>query len=48
VKLAPKLKQQNIKYMAADAYYSKIKFVIPVVSSGLHLVGKMRVASGLQ
>ncbi len=48
VKLAPKLKQQSIKYMAADAYYSKIKFVTPVVSSGLHLVGKLRVDSDLK
>lgn len=47
VKLAPKLKQQNIEYIAADAYYNKTKFVSSVVSSGLHIVGKLRVDSNL-
>ena len=48
IKLVPTFEQQNIKYLAADAYYSKIKFVSPVVAAGLHLVGKLRVDANLK
>jgi len=48
VKLAPQLLGQGITHMAADAYYSKIKFVSPVVTAGLHLVGKLRVDADLK
>lgn len=37
-----------IKYLAADAYYSKIKFIHPVTSTAIHLVGKLRVDANLQ
>ncbi len=48
VSLAQTLHQQGIRYLAADAYYSKVKFVSPVVDSGLHIVGKLRVDANLQ
>jgi len=48
VKIAPQLLQQGIVHMAADAYYSKIKFVSAVVATGLHLVGKLRIDADLQ
>ena len=47
VRLAPMLLEKNIRHMAADAYYSKVKFIAPVVKSGLHLVGKLRVDADL-
>jgi hypothetical protein len=48
VKIAPQLLKQGIVHMAADAYYSKIKFVSAVCAAGLHLVGKLRVDADLQ
>lgn len=46
--VAPNLHRLDIKYLAADAYYSKVKFVSKVIESGLHLVGKLRVDADLQ
>lgn len=48
VRLVPMLRAQGITHMAADAYYSKVKFVSPVVEAGMHLVGKLRVDADLQ
>ena len=39
---APVLLDQGIKYMAADALYSKYKFIKRVCATGLQLVGKLR------
>ena len=47
VKLAPELHRLNIRYLAADAYYSKVKFVSAVMATGLHVVGKLRVEADL-
>ena len=47
IRLAPMLLEKNIRHIAADAYYSKVKFIAPVVKSGLHLVGKLRVDADL-
>jgi len=46
--LAAKLKEQGVHYLAADAYYSKVKFIDAVCASHLHLVGKLRVDADLQ
>ena len=46
--LASTLKDQGIDYLAADAYYSKKKFVDVVCSRHLNLVGKLRVDASLQ
>jgi len=46
--LAPTLKEQRINYLAADAYYSKKKFIDVVCSSHLSLVGKLRIDASLQ
>tara|TARA_Y100000817_G_C16812786_1_gene525018 strand:+ start:113 stop:1306 length:1194 start_codon:yes stop_codon:yes gene_type:complete len=37
-----KLKELNIKHLAVDSYYSKKKFVLPVMKTGLHLISKLR------
>ncbi|GLS26935.1 hypothetical protein GCM10007877_26540 [Marinibactrum halimedae] len=44
----PRLKKRGIHYLVADAYYSKSKFVSPVVKSGLNVVGKLRIDADLQ
>ena len=48
VSQAPILKHQGIRYVAADAYYSKEPFVSPVLAAGLHVVGKLRVDADLR
>lgn len=48
IDLAPALKTLGIDYLAADAYYSKIKFVDVVNSLGLHIVGKLRIDAHLK
>ncbi|WP_051369188.1 transposase [Psychromonas arctica] len=48
IDVAANLRKLNIKYLAADAYYSKVKFVSKVLETGLHLVGKLRVDADLQ
>ena len=45
--VAANLRKLNIQYLAADAYYSKVKFVSKVLETGLHLVGKLRVDADL-
>jgi hypothetical protein len=42
VQLAPKLRDMGVRYLAADAYYSKIKFVRATCGAGLDMVGKLR------
>ena len=42
------LKQLNITYLAADSYYSKKRFVLPIVEVGFHLVGALRKDAALQ
>ncbi len=46
--LATRLKDQNITYLAADAYYSKVKFIDAVCSSHLEMIGKLRIDANLQ
>jgi hypothetical protein len=41
-KVAPKLTEIGVKYMAADAFFAKIKYVDGIVSLGLHVVSKLR------
>jgi hypothetical protein len=48
VDIAEELKRLNIQYLAADSFYSKFKFVNSVVSTGLHMVGKLRVDANLK
>ncbi|MGI0120477.1 transposase [Zooshikella sp. RANM57] len=48
VEVAPQLQEQDVLYLVGDAYYSKEKFVTPVVKAGLQLVGKLRVDADLQ
>jgi len=40
--VASKLMNLGIKYLAADAFYAKIKYVDGVVDSGLQLISKLR------
>ena len=47
VEMATHLRQLNVTYLAADAYYSKVKFVSQVAEAGLHLIGKLRVDANL-
>jgi len=46
--LAASLKDQNINYLVADAYYSKVKFIDAICSSHLNIVGKWRIDADLQ
>jgi len=46
--VAGQLKAQSIRYLAADAYYSKAKFINAVCSEGLHLIGKLRSDANLR
>lgn len=48
IDVAANLRELNIQYLAADAYYSKVKFVSKVLETGIHLVGKLRVDADLQ
>ena len=48
IDVAANLHALNIQYLAADAYYSKVKFVSKVLETGIHLVGKLRVDAHLQ
>ena len=48
IDVAANLRELNIQYLAADAYYSKVKFVSKVLETDLHLVGKLRVDADLQ
>ena len=48
IDVATNLRELNIQYLAADAYYSKVKFVSKVLETGLHLVGKLRIDANLQ
>ena len=47
VSVAPDLLNRGIKHLVSDAFYTKYKFVTPVVRAGLHIVGKMRVDADL-
>lgn len=42
VQLAPKLRGMGVRYLVADAYYSKINFVRATCGAGLDMVGKLR------
>jgi hypothetical protein len=48
VNIAPKLKEQGIRHLTSDAYYSKIKFVSPVTDAGIDIVGKLRIDANLK
>jgi hypothetical protein len=48
IDIAAHLRDINIRHLAADAYYSKVKFVSKVVKAGIHLIGKLRVDADLQ
>jgi hypothetical protein len=47
VEMAAHLRQLNVSYLAADAHYSKVKFVSQVAEAGLHLIEKLRVDANL-
>ena len=47
-KLAPQLQSMGVRYLAADAYYSKIKFVSTVCDAGLDMIGKLRCDAHMQ
>jgi len=42
VQLAPTLRDAGVRHLAADAYYSKIKFISATCGAGLDIVGKLR------
>ena len=42
VEISPELRRLGITHLACDAWYSKLKFVDPVIGAQLHLVGKLR------
>jgi hypothetical protein len=46
--LAPTLKGLGVRYLAADAYYSKLKFVDAVCGANLELVSKLRCDADMQ
>ena len=48
VSLSPQLQKLGIRHVAADAYYSKVKFVSRVTEAGLDIVGKLRVDAQLK
>ena len=48
VQMAPKLRCMGVRYLVADAYYSKIKFVRATCGAGLDMVGKLRCDSHLR
>lgn len=43
-----RLQDMGVHYVVGDAYYSKYKFVNPVVDTGLHMIGKLRVDADLR
>ena len=45
---APEMKALGIKYLAADSYYSKVKFINAVCAEELDMVGKLRIDADLQ
>jgi hypothetical protein len=45
---APDMKALGIKYLAADSYYSKVKFIDAVCAEELDIVGKLRIDADLQ
>lgn len=46
--VASTLKRLNIRYVAADACYSKTKFVCAVTDAGFHMIGKLRTDANLK
>lgn len=48
VRIAPLLIEHHIHYMAIDSFYTKYKFVTPVVDTGINLVGKLRSDANLR
>jgi len=48
VSKASSLSKLGVKYIAADAYYSKVKFVSAVTQAGFELVGKLRVDANMK
>ncbi|ASJ76784.1 hypothetical protein [Granulosicoccus antarcticus] len=48
VSKATALKELGVKHIAADAYYSKTKFVSAVTKAGFELVGKLRVDANMK
>jgi hypothetical protein len=45
--VAPALKKASIRYLAADSYYSKVKFIDAVCEEAFDLVGKLRIDADL-
>ena len=45
---AAALKELGVKHIAADAYYSKTKFVSAVTQAGFELVGKLRIDANMK
>ena len=42
-KVAPALKKASVRYLAADSYYSKVKFIDAVCEEDFDWVGKLRI-----
>jgi len=47
-RVAPTLKKASIRYLVADGYYSKIKFVDAVCEESFDLIGKLRIDADLR
>lgn len=46
-KVAPALKKASIRYLTADSYYSKVKFIDSVCEEAFDLIGKLRIDADL-
>jgi len=47
-RVAPALKKASIRYLTADCYYSKIKFIDAVCEESFDLIGKLRIDADLK
>ncbi len=45
--VVPALKKASIRYLAADSYYRKVKFIDAVCEQAFDLLGKLRDLCGL-
>ncbi|MCO1337138.1 hypothetical protein MO867_22710, partial [Microbulbifer sp. OS29] len=48
VKVATAIRALGIKCLAADAYFSKVKFVSAIILAGFHIVEKLQIDTNLQ
>ncbi|MCO1336554.1 hypothetical protein MO867_19670 [Microbulbifer sp. OS29] len=47
VKVATEILALGIKYLAENAYYSKVEFASVIIPTGLYIVGKLRIDANL-